>query len=62
MVRNGRPIDQKNAVIIQQDLKQIGIKLQIENVDNSVASKRESSGDFDTEGEWLGLPLDIPDT
>jgi ABC-type transport system substrate-binding protein len=62
MVRNGRPIDQKNAVIVQQNLKQIGINLQIENVDNSVASKRESSGDFDIEGEWLGLPLDIPDT
>ena len=38
------------------------LPLQIENVDNSLASKRESSGDFDTEGEWLGLPLDIPDT
>jgi peptide/nickel transport system substrate-binding protein len=62
MVRNGRPVDQKNAVIIQQNLKLIGIDVQIENVDNSVASQREASGDFDMEGEWLGLPLDIPDT
>ncbi len=61
MVRNGRPIDQKNAVIMQQNLQEIGITLQIESVDNSVASDREMSGDFDTEGEWLGLPLDNPD-
>ena len=61
MVRNGRPIDQKNAVIMQQNLQEVGITLQIESVDNSVASEREMSGDFDTEGEWLGLPLDNPD-
>jgi peptide/nickel transport system substrate-binding protein len=62
MVRNGRPVDQKSALILKQDLQQIGIDVAIEQVDNGVASKRESDGSFDMEIEWLGLPLPVPDT
>jgi ABC-type transport system substrate-binding protein len=62
MVRNGRPIDSGSAIVVQHDLKQIGINLEIQNLDNATVSQKESSGNFDTEIEWLGLPLDIPDT
>ena len=62
MVRDGRPIDEGSAVVVQQDLQQIGITLEIQNMDNATVSKNESSGNFDTEIEWLGLPLDSPDT
>jgi peptide/nickel transport system substrate-binding protein len=61
-VRNGRPIDTANATIVQQNLKPIGINVQIENVDNAVATQHELDGTFEMEGEWLGLPLDLPDS
>jgi ABC-type transport system substrate-binding protein len=60
IVRNGRPIDAKSALVIKENLADIGIEVTIEPLENGVASEREASGDFDMEVEWLGLP--VPDT
>ena len=62
MIRDGRPSFEDTAIVVQQDLKAIGINIQIDNVPNSVASSREGAGTFQTEIEYLGLPLDTPDT
>jgi ABC-type transport system substrate-binding protein len=62
MIRDGRPIFEETATVIQQNLKAIGINMSIDNVPNSVATSRESNGTFQMEVEYLGLPLDIPDT
>jgi ABC-type transport system substrate-binding protein len=61
-VRNGRPIDEQAATIIQQNLKDIGINVMIEGVDNSIATKHELDGTFGMEAESLDLPLDVPDS
>lgn len=61
MSRNGREAYQQPGVVLKEDLKQIGINLQIEQVDNSVAGKREYDGNYQLEVGGLYDYADVPD-
>lgn len=61
MVRTAHPVEAQYSTIIQQNLALIGIKTQLTFVDSSVATSRASSGDFQMQVNWLGLPLNTPD-
>lgn len=61
MSRNGREAYQQPGVVLKEDLKKIGIDLRIEQVDNSVAGKREYDGNYDLEVGGLYDYADVPD-
>ncbi len=61
MLRNGLDYADRAGVVVQQDLKAIGIDASIEQVDPSVAGKAEGDGTFDLEVNGLNDYVDIPD-
>ena len=60
-LRNGLDYADRAGVVVQQDLKAIGINASIEQVDPSVAGKAEGDGTFDLEVNGLNDYVDIPD-
>jgi ABC-type transport system substrate-binding protein len=61
MVRNGLTAYIDIASIIQQQLKAIGIDVQLDQVDPSVAASREMDGSYQTEVNGLISRADFPD-
>lgn len=54
MVRNGTPLYQNEATVIQQNLKKIGISMPLQLTDDSIADQKAYKGDFQlyTGGLW----------
>lgn len=61
MVRQGVPVDQASALVIKQNLAQIGITVNVVGVDTTTASQNESAGTFQMETHKMTSNLDIPD-
>jgi peptide/nickel transport system substrate-binding protein len=61
MSRNGREAYQRPGIVLKEDLSKIGIELQIEQVDNSVAGAREYEGNYELEVGGLYDYADVPD-
>ncbi len=61
MVRNGLTAYIDIASIIQQQLKAIGIDVQLDQVDPSIAASREMDGSYQTEVNGLISRADFPD-
>lgn len=61
MLRNGLDYADRAGVVVQQNLKAIGINASIQQVDPSVAGEAEGNGTFELEVNSLYDYVDIPD-